>query len=184
MRKTYTLPIGGSVRSGPNLILRLKVHDTLYIDGLNYIFLGEVNNPTDIPDVYCLYIYNGAIYKRTPHKSFNHMSRLIKIVPKPTCSPRTVAPGDNLPLKIEIHPLDDELMTQVKALLIKHNVTVGMFKEMYGDNKVDMNNDKSRLESKDKHTWSYSKFRQITRMLGYIHHIELFKMEEENDEAK
>jgi len=178
-KPTYEVTVG-------NQRLFLKVHESIYINGTNYIFLGsigrEIKNIDDVPNISCIYIHGNELKRRNPHKSVSHISRRVSTAPKPGNLPRTTAPGDGRLLKLEIHPLDDELMVRVKTLLIENGVTVGMFKEMYGDNKVDMNNDKSRLERKDMHTCSYQKFKHITQMLGYAHHIELFKVEEEENE--
>ena len=154
----------------------MRINGQFSFNGMNYMFIGPVKRVEEVPNIHCLYIYNGGIYMRTPTRNVENVARLIAMTPKPTGTPRTVTPGDSQLLKLVIHPEDDELMVRCKKLLIDNKVTVGMFKEMYGeDNKVDMNNDKSRLESKDKHTLSYPKFKLITTLLGYTHHIELVK---------
>lgn len=201
-KKTYVVPLG-------NKTLFMKKFESVYISGTNYIFLGDVKDLAgleSIPSISCFFVYTGedlavkfveegeeivkvypknSVHFRSPKKGPENITRVISRSPKPSGTPRTVTPGDNQLLKLEIHPEDDELMVRVKSLLINRKVTVGQFKEMYGTeekDKINMNNDKSRLEGNDKHTLSYSKFKHITGLLGFAHHIELFKMED-NDEA-
>lgn len=154
----------------------IDIHDKKYIvkryqkfvvKGIYYIFLGIFDNERDVPNVTCMYVVNNVLKIKTVRRA---------CIPKDSDSsnvtvPETRSTGDELPLKIDIHFEDDELMIIMKSILLKRGLTVGQFKDMYGEErKTDMNNDKSRLENK--HTLSWNKFKFLLSLLG--HEYDLF----------
>lgn len=137
----------------------LKKYHKIIINNKHYVFLGIFPSKDLVPNVSCIYVYNDKVYVKSVRRP---------VVPKRDGEvkvPKTRMRGDEALLKIESSDEDDELMLLMKSLLQKQKITVGQFKDMYGENrKTDMNNDKSRLENK--HTLSWNKFKDLLQKLG------------------
>ena len=142
-------------------------------NGVYFIFLGIFDSVDKVPsEVNCIYIVDDVVYKQIAVRTRIPRSGGSKIT-----SMETHNPSDDLALKIEIRPSDDELMVIIKSLLLREKTTVGKFKKMYGEErKTDMNNDKSRLETKN--TLSWNKATYLSKMLGYRYELLFFKDEE------
>lgn len=88
--------------------------------------------------------------------------------------------GDDDPVRATINNDDDELMVLLKTFISAKGITVGDFKRAYGENrKTDMNNDKSRIETKN--TLSWNKFKHIIGLFGSTYRLDIEDTIEDNN---
>jgi len=148
----------------------LKRYQKMMIRGIYYIFLGIFEDEDNVPNVTSAYIVKNEFKLKTVRRAS---------VPKTTprvYSPEVRSVADDIPLNLSISMEDDELMVIMKSLLIKRGISIGQFKDLYGeDNKTDMNNDKSRLENK--HTLSWNKFRFLLDKLNHEYDLLIYDHE-------
>jgi len=143
----------------------IKRYQKIIINGIYYIFLGIFEKEKDVPNVTCIYVINNILKSKIVKRS------LISNRKRPIEVEETIS-GDDQPLRLNINVEDDELMVIMKSILIKRGITVGQFKKLYGDNKTDMNNDKSRLENK--HTLSWNKFKFLLGLLKHDYDLIIY----------
>ena len=145
----------------------LHRYQKIILNNVYFIFLGIFNTDQKVPNVTCIYIKDDKLIAKYVKQSCVPKENRVVTIPK------THSVGDDQLLKLNIVDEDDELMMNMKALLIRDQITVGEFKDMYGDDrKTDMNNDKSRLENK--HTLSWKKFVFLIKLLGHKYELTIY----------
>ncbi len=162
--ETYRINIDGSASD-------LKKYDTKLLGGVNYTFMGIVDTDIDeVPNVTCLYVNKktGKLHRKVAkyHNVPKEGTKVINVED-------IMSDEDKKLLNLTMHPDDDALMANMKSLLIGLGTTLGQFKRMYGpDRKTDMNNDKSRLETK--HSLSWNKFVALLRLLNLRYRLDIY----------
>ena len=151
----------------------IQLFHKLIINGMSYIFLGVFNKDEDVPNVSCIYIVDGLVKGKTLRRPHIPMKS-----PNKPIVPEVRSEGDDKLLDIKIHVEDKELMIIMKALMKVKKLTIGQFKDLFGEDpksKADMNNYKARMENK--HTLSFDKFTFLLNLLNHPYHVTIFDNE-------
>ncbi len=144
----------------------LKKHQMVFHDnGKVYVFLGAFDSSINIPNVNCIFILPSGVQIRNVNRlAIPDLNRKVK---------DTMVEDNGELIKTKINDEDDELMIVIKSLFEKDSVTVEEFRQLYGDRKADMNNDKVRIETKN--TLSWNKFKTFLKMCGYEYELNILE---------
>jgi len=161
-----------------------KRYQKIIINGIYYIFIGIYHTHEEVPNIICIYIVNGTVYRNTPELVMRRrMSKGLGAVSdsfKSVRLPDVQSEGDDQPLRLEITPKDEDLMAIMKSILIQEETTVGGFKRLYSNHeKIAMNNDRNMLYKKNALSWG--KFKFILDLLEYDYTLDIFKRKKESD---
>jgi len=154
----------------------VKRFTKVIIDGVYYIFLGVFKDSKKVPKVNCVFINgDGETVVKTVSRASIPKSET-KIVERVARPMESINPSDDESMNIEIRPEDNELMVNMKSLLIAKNITIGQFKALYDDNKSDMNNHRALIERKP--TLSWDKFTFLLNKLGHRYDLYIYDKNE------
>lgn len=142
--KTLPMELGGNP---------LIVGNSYCYNGENFRYIGDFTDARSVPNCTCMYTIGDAIL----------IKRYIQNNTMPREKIKRKRVDDMRPINTDIVDDDNSLMSMMKSILNKREVTRGDFKQLY-DNDSDMNNSLRTIEQGG--NLSYPRFEDLNNRLG------------------